>query len=44
MKADSVVGLPLLTIACVFRYPPSNRKLLLIDQPLPNASLSSEPK
>ena len=44
MYAPTVVGLPLLIIAWVFRYPPSNMKLLLMDQPLPNASLSSEPK
>jgi len=43
-KLVKVWGLPLLTSACVFTLPPSNMKLLLIDQPFSNFSLSSEPK
>src|ERR1700747_2079124 len=39
----SADGLPALIIACVTRYPPSNMKFLLIDQPLPSDILSSEP-
>ncbi len=39
-----ICGLPLFTSAWVLTYPPSNKKLLLMDQPLPKLSLSSEPK